>query len=188
MLGIPLTADVRFPADSPALFLTYHAAADPDLERSLGRAIEQGKPILLTSTLRDRLSERLRKRLSGESVRVLDLDDKREKSFYGVLDSVRRLMELPRQRADALRAPLLKALGVKLSAPPRVSIYLFGQRKVVLENFNDRQVSVRLAVDGAKAYRPAIVLPTGADVRAKSAAGEVEIQMPPRSLVALLVQ
>jgi len=185
MLGLPMTVDVRFPGDAPALLLTTHALADPKLESSLEAALEAGKPLLLTSGLRAGLSERLRARLSAPNVHAIELSGKAERSFYGVLDSVRDLMNEPRERADARRRPLLAPLGAEFSAPPRVSLHLFGERKAVVENFNDETADVRLALRNAKTCEPAVVLPPGADAKVKIEAGEARLSLPPRSLVAL---
>lgn len=189
MLGIPMTADVRFPAAAPSLFLTGHAAADPGFEAALERVIEEGRPVLLTSNLRAQLSEKMWARLSAPTVRILELhSDQTKKSFYGVLDSVRELMDLPREKVNALRRPLLEPLGVELSAPPRVSLYLYGRRKVVVENFNDESVEVRLASRGSRGYERAIVLPPDANVRIDPSPTEARIVLPGRSLVALRVR
>jgi hypothetical protein len=51
------------------------------------------------------------------------------------------------QRQDVLddfRAPLLKALHVTFSAPDMVALYLFRPNGWVVENFNNRRVSVVL--------------------------------------------
>lgn len=185
MLGIPMTADVRFPADAPSLFLTTHALADPNLERSLAAVIDQGRPILMTSGLRAGLSEPLRARLSAPGVHVIELGGASERSFYGVLDSVRALMSESRERVDARRRPLLAPLGVEFSAPPLVSLYLFGARKVVIENFNDHAVDVRLAIRDRTDYGVAVVLPPGAEADLRSNKDAAEISLPARSLVAL---
>jgi len=186
MLGIPMTADTEFPAQAPSLFLSYHAIADPKLEGALGKAIEQGKPILATSGLRDALSAKFKEQMAKPHVQVLELEGKQSKtSFYGVLDSVRDLLNQPREKADALRRPLLQPLGVDLSAPTRVSLYLYGERKVVVENFNDEAAQVTLKVRGAKGIEKALVLPPEADVKLETNGSEAKIVLPARSLVAL---
>ena len=189
MLGIPMTADVKFPADSPSLLLTFHALADSALEGALGRAIEQGKAILLTNSLRDALPEKMRARLSAPNVHILEVGGKEtKKSFYGVSDVVRDMMNWPREKVDALRRPLLEPLGVELSAPPRVSLYLYGQKKVVVENFNDEAVEIALTVRDAKGFDRAIVLPPSAEPKLETRAGQAKLTLPPRTLVALRVR
>jgi len=190
MLGIPMTADVRFPAESPSLFLTGHALADPKLEGEITKAIEAVKPILMTSTLRAALPEKLQAQLTKPNVRVLDLKNKETKATtYGVLDSVRDLMNLPREKADEWRRPLLEPLGVELSASPRVSLYLYGKNKVVVENFNDAPADIVLKVRGAKGFQKAVVLPLDADVKVEvGSGGEAKIILPARAMAALRIQ
>jgi hypothetical protein len=189
MLGIPMTADIRFPAESPALFLSYHALADPEFAGELGKALDRGKPILMTSSLSAALPAGMAGQLSRSNVHLLELKNKETKaSFYGVLDSVRDLMNLPREQVDELRRPLLEPLGVELSAPPRVSLYLYGKNKVVVENFNDTAAEVVLKVRGAKGFERAIVLPPSAEVKLEANGAEAKIVLPARALVALRVQ
>jgi len=189
MLGIPMTADVTFPAEAPSLFLTCHALADPKFESELGEAVDQGRPILLTSSLRASLPAPMRERLSKPNIQVLELKGKETKaSLYGVLDSVRDLVNLPREKVDALRRPLLEPMGVDLSAPPRVALYLYGERKVVLENFNDEAVQVALDVRGAKEFKQALVLPPGAEPKLETTGSKAKIVLPARSLLALTVR
>lgn len=189
MLGIPMTADVQFPVESPSLILTHHALADPKFENEVVEATKRGKPILLTPVLNEALSPQLRKQLATENVRMLDLKSKdRKRSVYGVLDSVRALMNLSREEADALRRPLLEPLGITLSAPTRVSLYLYGSKKIVLESFNDEEIEVGLNVRDAKGYEQVLVLPPSAKPTLEARNGQARIILPPRTLVALGVR
>jgi len=186
MLGIPMTADVEFPAAAPSLVLTHHAAADPALGDALAKALEAKKPLLVTSNLRAQLPEEARARLTAPTVRILDLASAgAQRTDYGVLSTVRALMDKPRAELDALRAPLLAPLGIEFSAPGRVSLHLFGDRKAVVENFSDEPVEVRLAARKAARYEKVIVLPMDADVTLTAEGGAAAIRLPARSLVAL---
>jgi hypothetical protein len=186
MIGIPTTADVKFPADAPSLILTYHALADKGLKPSLKSAADRKKPILMTSTLAAALAAGESGAATAPGVRVLALDEKNAKrTEYGVLGTIRALPDKPQAELDALRRPLLEPLGVEFSAPGRVSLYLYGKDKAVVENFNDRPVEARLVLRGAKQYERAVVLPTGAEVKIDVRDGAAALQLPPRSLVAL---
>ncbi len=56
----------------------------------------------------------------------------------------KRLLALPQQELDALRAPLLRSLGHNLRAPNRVAFYPFADGSWVIENFADEPVTVDL--------------------------------------------
>ncbi len=188
MLGVPMTAGVEFPDAAPSLFLTRHALADPSLETKLKAAIKEKKPALLTSNLLANLPSKIADRLkAAPEVRVLDLEPnaKGKKSFYGVLTSVRELRNLPTERVDALRAPLLKPLGIDLSAPTGVALYLYGEDKAVVENFNDEDAEIRLSIRGAKRYEKAVVLPQKAEIKIQTGKKGVRITLPARSMLAL---
>jgi hypothetical protein len=57
-------------------------------------------------------------------------------------------LELSQGELDALRQWLLEPLGRTFKAPNRVALYLFADGSWVVENFNDRNVTVELDGDG----------------------------------------
>ncbi|HPS00341.1 MAG TPA: hypothetical protein PLA90_02245 [Candidatus Sumerlaeota bacterium] len=188
MLGLPMTAATTFPTDAPSLLLTTHALADPALEAESLKALAAGKPILITSSLKAALPETLRAKFDAPQVRVLDLKTPPEKKeSYEVQESVRTLDKMPQKELDALRAPFLAALGVTLSAPAKVSLYLYGNDKYVLENFNDEPVTVEFSAKNQSAFEPVLALPTGTPLPAmKAEPGKpaLRLDLPPRSLLA----
>ncbi len=185
MLGIPMTADVKFPAAAPSLFLTRHVLADPAFPEAFEAAVSAGKPVLVSTALKDALEEAGQPAPSAPNVSFLAYDPRAKKSFYGVPDSVRELLNMPRERADALRRPLLEPLGIEFSAPPRVSLYLYGKRKVVVENFNDAAVEIGLKMRGAKGFERVLVIPREAAPDMQMHEGVLRMTLPPRSLAAL---
>ena len=181
-----MTAATEFPAKSPALFLSAHALADPTFEAEFVKAVDANKPILMTSTLRAALPAKVQTQAAKPNVHILELKNKATKATtYGVLDSVRDLMNLSRDEVDGLRHTVLDFLGVELSAPTRVSLYLYTGHKLVVENFNDTAASVVLKVRSAKGFEKAVVLPPNADVKLESKGEEAKITLPARSLIAL---
>jgi hypothetical protein len=130
MLGLPLAPCHQFPTNAPAAFFSAHALKDADFAVELAAFIKAGKPVLLTDGLARRLKERAA--LDAANVRVL-----------AVKENPKSLLALSQGDLDDLRAPLLKALGVRFSAPNSVALYLFGPRSWVIENFNDRPAQVR---------------------------------------------
>ncbi len=131
MMGLPLIPCHAFPADAPSAFFSVHALKDPDLASKLSTFIRTGRPVLVTDGLKRRLSDRVK--LDASNVRVLP-----------VKGSPKSLLKIAQEELDALRAPLLVPLGVSLSAPNKVALYLFADGSWVVENFNDREVQVEV--------------------------------------------
>ncbi len=188
MTGIPLTAGGAFPEKVPSLLLTEHALAEPNLTQKIDQALADHTVLLVTSNLLQRLPEPLRDRLrASRSVHVLTLPAEK-KSRYGVLASIRQLPERPQEELDGLRRPLLEPLGVQFSAPGNVSLYLFGDKKVVVENFRDEPARVRVALKDGRRLHLALVLPPGAQVQTEVRGSDSWLVLPARSLVALTAQ
>ena len=131
MMGLPLVPCHEFPGHARAAFFSIHAWKDPDLPEKLARLIARGTPVLIT----DGLAKRLRRHalLDAPGVHILHVRG-RPKS----------LLERPQAELDALRKPLLQALGTTFDAPNRVGLYLFADGSYVVENFNDAPVTVQL--------------------------------------------
>lgn len=148
MIGLPLVPCDKFPAKAPALFLSAHALADPDLAAELEKYIRSGRPVLLTGGVVKGLDG---VNTNSPNVSVLKFDGKAN-SFYA----------LPQFRLDELRGPLLKPFKTRFNAPSRVALYLFTGGGWVIENFNDEPVdailngrTVRVAARGWKYSLPA---------------------------------
>ncbi len=71
-----------------------------------------------------------------------------------------------------------------LEGPTWVSLYLFGARKVALENFRDEPVEMRLSLPDAGRYRVALTLGREG-ARVTAADGALTISLPPRTLACL---
>jgi len=132
MLGIPGAPTHLFPTNAPAAFFSVHALKDPGFELKFRAFLDAGKPALITDGLARRLRRRGVKLPSGQ-VRILP-----------VRGDPKRLLNLSQEELDALREPLLDPLGVAFRAPNKTALYLFNDDSVVVENFNDRPVQVRL--------------------------------------------
>ncbi len=135
MLGLPLVPCHEFPAPARAAFFSVHALKDAQFVPRLRRFLAAGKPVLLT----DGLAQRLRGRLDLDRPHV---------HVLAVNGSPKSLLELDAAALNPLRAPLLKPWGHAFRAPNRVGLYLFADGSWVIENFNDRPVTVEL--DGTR--------------------------------------
>ena len=139
MLGFPLLGCHEFPADAKAAFFSAHSLKNPDLANRLAAFIKSGKPVLLTDGLAGRLAGRVK--LKAPNVQVLQ-----------VKGDPKSLLTLPQAELDALRAPLLQALGHRFQAPGKVGLYLFDDGSWVIENFSDSSVTAQL--DGKMQHVP----------------------------------
>jgi len=131
MLGIPLVPCHAFPSDAKAAFFSVHAMKDPAFAQELSAFIASGKPTLLTDGLVARLGGQMR--LDAANVQILP-----------VKGNPKSLLAMPQKDADALRRPLVRAIGRDFQAPASVGLYVFDGGVWVIENFNDQPVSVRL--------------------------------------------
>ena len=131
MIGLPLVPCHQFPTNAPAAFFSVHAFDDPNIVNELNDYIKTGRPVLLTETLARILSPRLK--IPAPNVRVVSMP--RSPDY---------LMAVAQPQLDDLRAPLLDALHVTFKAPDAVALYLFSPNGWVVENFNNKAVSVVL--------------------------------------------
>ncbi len=131
MLGLPLVPCHEFPKDAPAAFFSVHALKDTQFASRLAAFIKTGKPVLITDGLAARLGDQVY--LKAANLQVLE-----------VKGSPKSLLDLPQERVDALRAPLLRPLKTDLRAPAGVAFYPFRDGSWVLENFRDEPVSAEL--------------------------------------------
>lgn len=132
MLGIPCVPTHVFPGDAPAIFLSIHATKDPNLVEELHDYFKTGRPVLMT----DGLASELRKMgVSIEQPQVI---------VVPVHGDPKRLLQLSLDELEAIRRPVLSALGVSFSAPVGVALYLFDDESWVIENFTDEQVRAQL--------------------------------------------
>lgn len=131
MLGLPLVPCHEFPADAKTAFFSVHSLKDADLAAKLAAFLAAGKPILLTDGLAKRLAGKVK--LNVPNVRILS-----------VKGDPKSLLKLPEADLDAIRAPLLGAVGHKLQGPGKVGLYLFDDGSWVIENFDDRPITARL--------------------------------------------
>jgi hypothetical protein len=131
MLGVPLVPCHEFPTNAPAAFFSVHALKDPGLATKLNAYISAGKPVLLTDSLSQALTNQVK--LHAPNVRVLP-----------VKQEPKSLLQLDEKSVNELRTPLLRAVNCLFRAPNRVGLYLFTDGSWVVENFNDLPAQVKL--------------------------------------------
>lgn len=100
------------------------------------------------------------------------------------------VMNMPDEAAQILRDETLKPMGIRLSAPPRVALYLYGRNYIALTNFNDGPADIILSLEQGlsgrrvNALRP--VLPEAGQA-INPASGGFSIKLPARDFVLLEV-
>lgn len=169
MLGLPLipTAEVR--TDVKAAFLPVHAMKDPQLADKLKTILAAKTPVLITDGLAKKLPASL---MSDENLTVLKVNGKPA----GLLD-------LSREQLKPIRDKLLTPLGIRFDAPSRVALYLFGDKYIAIENFNNETATVSLE-SSAMTLKQMLVLPvTRAGTSVVRLRGQLRLTISPRTLV-----
>lgn len=171
MLGLPLVPATEV-ADHEAVFLSTHALKDPDLIAKLKPMIGADRKVLITDGLRDRLTGQVD--LAADNVQILPVGG-----------DPRSLPEMDPTVLREIRAAMLAPLGICFEAPSRVALYRMGDDLVVIENFNQEAVDVRLTLDGWAGAVKRLELPPEANVDLDFADGQIRIDLGARSLVVL---
>jgi len=131
MMGLPLVPSHAFPTNAPAAFFSSHSLKDADFVARLAAFIHAGKPVLLTDSLVQSLTNRIN--LSARNVQILPVNQ-----------NPKSLLELNQDHLDGIRAPLLQPFKSSFRAPNRVALYLFNDKSFVIENFRDEPATVEL--------------------------------------------
>ena len=164
MIGLPIIPTHQFPAGAKAAFFSAHAAHDQGFSAKLREFLAGGGRAVVTP--------RAPALASQSGVEVLPLPA-----------APRDLVSLRAEEITALRKAALAPVGLALEGPPGVSLYLLGDRKLALENFNEEPVEMRLTIPDAAAYRLALTLGRpGAELLPHG--GSLRVTVPGRSLVA----
>lgn len=171
MLGLPLVPSAEI-IDAEAAFLSVHALKDQELVPKLKRMIDAGKPLLVTDGLRDRLKDQLS--LESDNIQILK-----------VSGDPRSLLTMDRESLFKLRAKMLKPFGIVFDAPNKVSLYLIGDKLVVIENFNDETVDVKLRMPGLNSAKHLVTLPVDTVMGLQLESSEIRFSMSPRSMIAV---
>lgn len=167
MIGLPVVAGHEFPSGATTALLTAHGLHDGQLGERARELAAHGASLLCTEQVVKAT------RVGGSGV-----------ASFMPPSPTRGLVDLPEEEIAALRRHALEPLGMSLEGPTWVALYLFGERKVVLENFGDRPAEMRLGLPGTRSYRVAMAL--GAEGgKLKKPGGAIELTVGPRSLVAL---
>jgi len=169
MIGLPVIPAHEFPADAKVACFAFHATADPELPGELKQFLARGGSAVLTQS----------------AAAAAGLAERRQGVYvFRPPQDTRRIMAFPPDQIAALRKAALAPLGLSLEGPVGVALYLFGDRKVVLESFLDEPAEMRLGLPDAGRYH--LTLTLGREgAKARTDGDTLVIAVPPRTLVAL---
>ncbi len=172
MLGLPLVPTAKINPAAEAAFFSVHALKDPGFSEKVKKMLEDGKPVLITDGLAERLSG---VNLDGRNVTILK-----------VAGDPRSLLKLSREELRPIRDKLLAPLGMKFDAPNKVALYLIGDNVAIVENFNDEPIEAALEFSKSVTARKALVLPADGEVELVADGKTVNLKkIAPRTLVAI---
>jgi hypothetical protein len=168
LLSVPLIKTDRFPADAPAALFTTQALGDGHLYSRLRRYLAAGHRALLTS----RLAAKLGRLPSRYADRVFVLNT--ERGPAGVL-------ALAQTTVDHMRAFILFPLGLRVQAPPRVALSLFGRQAIQVKNGNNFAAGIRVTFLRPAWPEIAEIRTANGDVRVRVEYNEARVQLAPGS-------
>ncbi len=171
LLGIPVVPSPIVPERPDSILGTRHLIYDQDMLNAFRKVIQRDDvAAAYTGLLASELGEDV-----GEAL-VIPYKDKAQ-----------LMTNLPTYELSRIRNHLLTPLGVKLSAQPRVALYLYDDDLVVLENFNPDAVDVGIEIIGEKEWTAVLTIPAEEEstVRKKDGEAGLAVKVPGRSLVVL---
>lgn len=131
LIGIPVVRAPQFPAGSPVAFFCASALSDRQFSQCLRGYVASGHRALITSRLARHLG-RLPSEFAG---RIFILPSERGPAA---------VLALPQAQVDQLRNFALFPLGLRMEAPPRVSLTLMGRQALLVENHNPYAAGIKL--------------------------------------------
>ena len=170
MLGLPLVPTAQLTVEAEAAFLSIHALKDPDYREKLDQLISDAKPVLITDGLAEYLEG-----FTNENLHVLE-----------VMKDPKNILHFSKEKLNALRNPMLKPFGIQFDAPSMVALYLFGDDLLVIENFRDETVSVKLDTEFSMKAKIVLTLPDDGKVAKVFGQHTLDFaSIPARTLVAV---
>ncbi|MFP4380215.1 MAG: hypothetical protein ACLFUS_06910 [Candidatus Sumerlaeia bacterium] len=175
VLGLPVLPTIKIdPATAPAGFFPTHAASDPDCGSLIQQMIDAGKPVLVTDGLVGRMPD-----LPLDSPLVQVLEAKGD-AFS--------LLDIDAKSLKAARDHLLPALGLEMEAPADVSLYLYDDNLLALDNFREETVTVRLQGKAIEKAEKVLTIPASAQTNLCGGKEKLEAVLPPHTLLLVRIR
>jgi hypothetical protein len=157
--------------NADAVFFPIQTLKDPAFQDKLDKFLTDGKPVLVT----DGLAHHIENIDQYENLHVLNVN----------VDPI-NLLEFSREELNDIRSKMLKPFEMKFDAPSMVSLYLMGDDLVVIENFRDEPVAVKLETEFSMNPEIALILPVNTEVGKEFSETKLLFSdIPARSLVAV---
>jgi hypothetical protein len=175
MMGLPLVPVPKIDPSVESAFFSVHALKDSQFVDKLKKMIAEKKPLLITDGLRDSLKGQID--LKSENIIILEVNS-----------NPRSLMNLSKDELLKIRKIMLKPLNMAFDAPNKVSLYLIGDNHIVIENFNDEDITAILNIEGLKNAKSVVKLPIDAKININHNGRLLSAIMSPRSMVAIEIE
>lgn len=173
MLGLPLIPGHELTSKDPSVIYTTHALKDPAFSSKLYGILSSGKQVVVTEELALRLTDQ--KLLENKNLMVFKSGD-----------DPKKFLKMTNGEIQPLRDRLLAPLGIKFSAPVKVSFYLAGDNLIVLENFNDEPVDATIELSKVTDIRQVLLIPSDGKAVLSKKGNAVNLKgITPRTLLVL---
>jgi hypothetical protein len=171
MVGLPLVPTAKIDTEAEAAFFPIQSLKDPDFKQKLSNMLTAGKPVLIT----DGLASRLDNPAQYENLTVLNVN----------IDT-KNVLKISREELKSIRDKMLKPFGLRFDAPAMVALYLIGDDVIVIENFNDSEISVSLESDANVNASIKLTLPENSVLETEFTSNKLDFRkIPARTLVAV---
>jgi hypothetical protein len=173
MLGLPLVPDHKINTGSASAIFTVHVLKEPGFSGKLQQMLNAGKPVVITDDLARLLSNQ--ELLKDKNLSVLKING-----------DPKSLLNLSQEELKPFRDKLLAPMGIQFDAPNKVALYLYGDNRIVIENFNDIPVDVTLDLPVVSEFHKMLILPGDGEAGISQNKNRVSISnLSPRALVVL---
>jgi len=175
MIGIPVVADVDLDENAPAVILGMQSVKYKNVRIYAKEMINKGRTVAFTEGF---LSH-------------TNYDASENSVIFKTDGDIWNLTKIEQTELDFMRNILLAPLGLEFYAPSKVALDLFDDDLEVIQNFNDHEVDVKIAINKRNKKTRKIALKLSADKSDKSEikinrkGSEYDLTVPARTLIVL---
>ena len=133
MIGLPMDMYPAFLQGRKTVLLTAQAASDPNLTAKIDRQLRSGGDVFITTGLLKAVPEKI------APICELRCDD-----LKAIVNDFGNLYDYPAGALNEIRRTMSKDLDLYLEGPSKVGLFLYDNKTVIVENFNDGPVDIKL--------------------------------------------